>query len=623
MPARVRGYDRRRRITLIRKMSLVSTIISMVALISFVASATAMVSMFSSQAVSHSAQQIPLADAEEPDQPNRLNAIVLEDGKVVESSVRELSLQEISDQGLPESPAEAKKRATQNPIKEAEPEKIHPLLVSQLRELKSALRPDESMEVLITFRDNLIVPRFPSPNPAETRDSAHNKLATARADQLVEAVNAARADEYRKLRAELSANYGCEVVETFWLINGVAAKMPLSGVETLAAREDLLYIEPRYTGEKPPQDQNPFNDVDDGRVRIDGDPYFNLGQTSGYIGLLDTGMRFSHALFNNPSHVDFRFDCVAGGENCSTATNPGFNPNDDCWNHGTSSGAIISGNGNLGFPFRGVTGITLDSFKVYTAGSPCGGTGGLDTQAAIRGFQRAVNVGDRVIVAEMQGGGGQFSAISQVADAAFGAGAVIIAANGNASQVTEVGSPAAAHRVIGVGAVDVQTLATVSQINGPTPDGRIKPDIQAPTNTETASNFFDTALRVFGGTSGATPYAGGAAALARNFLRGSNFNIDPGQVNAYLILSGQTFGFNHTNGAGLIKLPTYGRVYFGNVSIGSGGGASIQMNVPPGNNRFDASIWWPESSALPHNDVEISLVDHSGRVQAVSLSISR
>src|SRR5262245_34239596 len=358
-------------------MSLVKAIISIVALISFVASAMTMVSMFSSQAVSHSVQQNPLADAEEPDRPNRLNTIALEDGKVVESSVRELSLQEISDQGLPESPSEEKKRATRNSIKEPQPKKIHPLLVSHLRELKRALRPDESVEALITFRDNIKVPRFPSPNTAEPRDSAHNKLAMARADQLVEAVNAARADEYRKLRAELSANYGCEVTETFWLINGVAAKMRLSAVETLAAREDLIYIEPRFTGEKPPQEWYPIN-VAGGRGRIDSDPYFNLGQTSGYIGLLDTGMRFSHALFNNPSNVDFRFDCVAGGENCSNATNPGYNPNDDCWSHGTSSGAIISGNGNLGNEFRGVTGITLDSFKVYTDGAPCG-TGGLDT----------------------------------------------------------------------------------------------------------------------------------------------------------------------------------------------------------------------------------------------------
>ncbi len=49
----------------------------------------------------------------------------------------------------------------------------------------------------------------------------------------------------------------------------------------------------------------------------------------------------------------------------------------------------------------------------------------------MRGFQAAVAVLDRVIVAEMQGSGDDLSAISLAADDAFDAGAVVIAANGN------------------------------------------------------------------------------------------------------------------------------------------------------------------------------------------------
>jgi hypothetical protein len=70
--------------------------------------------------------------------------------------------------------------------------------------------------------------------------------------------------------------------------------------------------------------------------------------------------------------------------------------------------------------------VTFDSFKVYPSGC-----GGLDAAAAINGFQRAVQVLDRVIVAEMQAGGDELSAISAAADAAYDAGAVVIAANGN------------------------------------------------------------------------------------------------------------------------------------------------------------------------------------------------
>ena len=91
-------------------------------------------------------------------------------------------------------------------------------------------------------------------------------------------------------------------------------------------------------------------------------------------------------------------------------------------------------------------------------------------------------------------------------------------------------SPGSAHKVIGVGSVDVQTLALApTQSRGPTADGRIKPDLQAPTNTETASNASDTALRVFNGTSGATPYAGGAAALARKY-RVVGFDVDAARI---------------------------------------------------------------------------------------------
>ena len=79
-----------------------------------------------------------------------------------------------------------------------------------------------------------------------------------------------------------------------------------------------------------------------------------------------------------------------------------------------------------------MTAITLDSFKVFPStfsGGTCAGA--LDRAAAVRGFQAAVTVLDRVIVAEMQGSGSDVSTISVAADNAFDAGAVIIAANGN------------------------------------------------------------------------------------------------------------------------------------------------------------------------------------------------
>ncbi len=545
-------------------------------------------------------------DAVPADPVNRLNTAVFKDGKILESYSTDLSEKEISS--VNSEPTSREKQAELDKgVPEERPEKVHPMLRTEIENVNRGLAPNRMAEVIVTFKDDRRIPRFPVANPDESRDSAFNRLTMDQADVMISQIEAARAEEYQRRSIELQANYGAKVSETFWLINGVVADMPLDTVMRLAESDDVRYIEPSVTGDKPPADGNNLNDVDDGRARIVSDPYFNLNQTTGFIGILDTGVRSTHTLYS--THLSIIRDCN------TNASCTGGNPQDDCWNHGTSTGAIISGNGNLGAAFRGVTGITLDSFKVYTCA-------GLSSTATVRGFQRALAVLDRVIVAETQGGGGATSAVSAAADAAFDAGAVVVGANGNTSQVTEVGSPAAAHKAIGVGAVQVQTLATVSQINGPVADGRTKPDIQAPTQTETASNTSDTALRTFGGTSGATPYGAGAAALLRNWLRGGNFNIEPGQVYAQLILSGQTVPFNSVNGTGLINLPTNGWAWWGKTTVGNNGTIDIPLNVGAGNNRFDCAIWWPETASQSHNDVDVSLIDPNGVTRASSLSVA-
>lgn len=118
-----------------------------------------------------------------------------------------------------------------------------------------------------------------------------------------------------------------------------------------------------------------------------------------------------------------------------------------------------------------MTSIVLDSFLVYALVPQCG----LSDVAAIRGFQAALGQLAKVIVAEMRGFGDESSALATAADAAFDAGAVVIAANGNfGPDPGTVRAPANAHKVLGVGAYDVVTQATLtSQGRGPTTDGRM------------------------------------------------------------------------------------------------------------------------------------------------------
>lgn len=560
----------------------------------------------------------------EEDPYNRINVIHTQNGVDVGREAQEFSPDHMTDTDFASS--HKKQAADKREVKSQPKDKLHPELAAELAMWRKDQKQDEIKQVLINFHDHITIPRFPSPATGEARDSPFNLEVAARTARMIEDIKDKRAPFYKKIRKELKKDYKGEVTGEFWLISGVTADMPLSSLPDLALRKEVLSIASSFSGEPPPQDANTGNDVDDGRALIGSDPYFNLNYNGLFIGLLDTGVRDTHTLLSNPSHLSYLRDCVNGGIDCDTTTNAGYNTN-DIGNHGTSSAAIITGNANLGVRYRGVTGMTLDSWRVYSMYTPPTGApyAGLDRQAAVRGFQAAVNALDRVIVAEMQDNDTDTGAVSVAADNAFDSGMIVIAANGNyGPAASTVRAPANAHKVIGVGAVDVQTQAIYSgQSRGPTSDNRIKPDIQAPTNTETASNVSDTSLRTFGGTSGATPYGGGAAALLRERLRGSNSSLDPGQVYSHLILSGRQPAFDNNNGVGLIFLPPVnGTEWFGKVSVANGAVIDIPLNILAGGslNTLNGALWWPETAAQAHNDIDLYLVDPSGTERASSRS---
>ena len=468
--------------------------------------------------------------------------------------------------------------------------------------------------VILTFQEDQKIPRLPDLDPALPRTAPANGQVQAQANTLVSGLAARRQPGYQALRSEL-ARLDIQTLDTYWLIKGMVVDAPVSALPALAQRSDVSYVEPVATGARPPADSDPDNDEADARALMQTDPFF--GRRGGYVGILDTGVRSSHTLFN-PPRPWIR-------EDLTNATSP--NPEDDCWNHGTSTLGILGGNSNLGSDFRGITDLTVDSFKVYPTSRDASGNcnGFLDADAAVRGFQRSVAVLDRVIVAEMQAGGTETSAISTAADSAYDAGAVVIAANGNnGPNPSTVNVPAVAQKVLGIGAVDLKTLTTPSyQSLGPAPDGRTKPDLQAPTNVETASNASDTATQVFTGTSAATPHAAGAAALLRGYL-GDAGTTDPGQIYALMIASGnRTSSFDNTHGAGLISLQPQGVFWWSNVTVGN----KQVVDIPAvdaagdGNHPFSVAIWWPEQPAT-HNDIDVSLVDPNGVVRAQSISVN-
>lgn len=494
--------------------------------------------------------------------------------------------------------------------------KINPLVRKAI-----ASDPGSRIEVIVVFSDPVGIPRFPEPATGE-RGGGERKF-SARREEVIKAIVARRAED-REPQLLLRQS-GAEIIERFWLINGYAVQIPAGVLEKLAQDRRVLSIDPTATDIPPPQDANATNDVDDGRALIRSDPYFNGGLNTGFIGLLDTGVRDTHVVFATPDNLDFLRDCVGGGADCNTGTITTTDP----WPHGTASAAIISAGTGGGAPFRGVTDITLDSFRVY--GAADGTRGGLNVTAAVRGFQRAVAVGDRVIVGEIQlNSTNAFDALAVAADAAFDSGAVVVAANGNNPDGgTSVSSPAIAHKALGVGRTDLGDAGPhPGSLMGPAPDNRIKPDIHAPSNTETARGDGNNSFARFNGTSGATPYASGAAALLRNWLRQFG-TIDPGQVYAQMILAGRRGGpVNNSNGAGLLALPVNGWAWWGKSSVSNRETIDIPLDVGAGHVLFDAALWWPEGRGgflglfEEHSDIDIRLIDPSGVQRAAGLLVN-
>jgi hypothetical protein len=497
-------------------------------------------------------------------------------------------------------------RTTPFDTKPAEPapkpaSKLDPILAAMASDPRAA---SGSQQAIVTFHEDRKIPRLPDLDPTLPRGASVNVQAQARSDAIVDTMTAQRRPGYQALSTDI-AQLGVRTLNTYWLFKGMVVDGPVSALAALAQRADVSSVDAVETGARPPADSDPNNDEADARALIRSDPLFGGTSPGGFVGILDTGVRATHTLFNNPSKQWIT-------EDMTKTVNP--NPDDDCWNHGTSTAAIITGNANLGDAFRGVTGITVDSFKVYPENCV-----GLNTDAAIRGFQRALAVGDRVIVAEMQAVQDENGSLSAAADGAFDAGAVVIAANGNDGPAGgTVRAPAVAQKVLGIGAVDLKNLTTPDfQSRGPTVDGRIKPDLQAPTNVETASNASDTATQVFTGTSAATPHAAGAAALARNAL---GLTVEPGLVYAYLIANGSLSApFDNINGAGLIRLPVTGSASVLDLTISQG--QTIDFPIPLGqpdvNLPMSMAIWWPEKPAT-HSNIDLRLIDPNGVVRASS-----
>ena len=481
-----------------------------------------------------------------------------------DGSLGKLSTDRIPDRGFYTDPSEQKPK--KDLAQPKEPNRLQP----DLEQLVASGDSKSIIAVLIGLKEDTVVPRLPDLPYATSRDSAVAKDLSRQQDQIVGQLLKSRQGSQAALIARMQEKAKLDVKEQYWLVNAFLANVELGSVVDMLQFDQVQSIQLQSAGEKPPADANPNNDVLDGRGRIVSDPYFNLpNMTGGFVGLLDTGVRTSHTTFaaGGGDHIDFLRDCVNGGATCNNTGAAGFNTDDDCWNHGTSTASIFTGNANQGNNFRGITadharqleGVRLQRPRHRGHGARIPGwAAGLRPRvhrraAGQRGRKRRRWPRPRTTRSTRAPWSSRPMATSAMPPAR------------SAHRRSRTRSSAWAHTT------SRRCVTRSSQGRGPATDGRFKPDIQTPTMTETASNASSTAQHVFSGTSGATPYASGAGALTRNFMRQFGL-IEPGHVYARMIEAGQhVWPYDNEEGAGDLKMATCGTAFWGKVSINGTG----------------------------------------------------
>jgi hypothetical protein len=415
------------------------------------------------------------------------------------------------------------------------PPKVHPALRSK----------SDRLDVVVLLHEDFQHPSLPRLGPDEKREDASWLAKSAIIQQHIQTAAAARNSSQDRLTKMLLGG-GATVTEQFWLVNAFIANIDASQLPALEADAQVKQVSPVVGG-------SVLANIVSGRVAMNSDPYFNQGLTSGWIALLDSGIRYSHALLTG--RTSWVRDCVNGlTDNCSVAGAGLTLDASDVLDHGTGVASIMAGGSAVfGDPMRGVTAIPFDSFRVVVP------AGGIDSGAVARGFSAAVAGGDNVVNCSIDCG---TTLCSDAANAAFDAGLVVVAGAGNSGS-NHIADPASGKKVLAIGALDPTAWTRVSYSStGPSTFGPTKPDLMAvggstSDNLTAASSAYDLATMSGAGTSLASPFVAGGAALMRRSLA---FNA--GQTYAMLMASGMNFSpspipsADNTQGAGRLALPS-------------------------------------------------------------------
>ena len=303
----------------------------------------------------------------------------------------------------------------------------------------------------------------------------------------------------------------------YWLIDSIAGTVELNRIYELIQLPGVVFVELDGRLEVQMEDVVPAHGVD------------LVWQDTGYTGagvtmaIIDTGIDGNHTALDDldddnstddPKVIAF-FDAI----NNPGATNGSeIFPYDDN-GHGTHCAGITAGTGAPSYQHVGVAPhANLVGVKVLS------GSGSGSYAQVMAGMEWTVEKRHEfnIRAASMSLGGPAVSewttseqeSVNRMANEMMRAGVAIFIAAGNSAFSAQIGTPGSAEDAITVGALDKDTAIAIYSSQGPTEEGRIKPNIAFVGSSVNApdANTGDGYVAL-SGTSMATPGAAGVAVL--------------------------------------------------------------------------------------------------------------
>ena len=315
----------------------------------------------------------------------------------------------------------------------------------------------------------------------------------------------------------LEKNVLFEIQFRYWLIDSIAGKVNINLIPKIIELPGVVFVE--LDGRLEIQ-MNDVNEVHDVTQVWEETGYTGAGSV---VAIIDTGIDSDHvglddiddSNYTNDTKVIAFYDAVNSPELTNGTEIKAY----DDQGHGTHCAGITAGTGAPDFQYKGVAPkAQLVGVKVLDSG----GSGSFATVMA--GMEWTVEKRHifNIRAASMSLGGpgaiewtsSEEESVNRMGNEMMREGVALFIAAGNSAFSAQIGTPGSAEDVITVGALDKNTAIAVYSSQGPTEEGRVKPNIAFVGSSVMAPDFNTVdGYTSKSGTSMATPGAAGLAAL--------------------------------------------------------------------------------------------------------------